>query len=159
MTLFTPFLFGQESFDVVSVGDEAPDFTVKTIKDKTLCLDELKGKYVLINFFATWCKPCMEEMPLIEKYIQQKFDEKDLVVIAIGREHNINELELFNQQKKFSFNIAADPERNIYSMYAQKFIPRLYLVDKMGKLIYAHSGYKKSEFDKLIKLIETNIAK
>ena len=147
------------SFDVVSVGDKAPDFTVKTIENKTLCLDELKGKIVLINFFATWCKPCMEEMPLIEKHIQQKFEEKEIVVIAIGREHNINELDVFNQRKKFSFHIAADPKRNIYNMYAQKFIPRLYLVDKTGKLIYAHSGYKKSEFEKLIQLIETSIAK
>jgi len=159
VTLYTQFLFGQATFDVVSVGDKAPDFTVKTIEDKTLCLEELKGKYVLINFFATWCKPCMEEMPLIEKHIQQRFDNNDLVVIAIGREHNINELELFNQRKKFSFHIAADPKRNIYSMYAQKFIPRLYLVDKTGKLIYAHSGYKKSEFDKLINLLETKVAK
>jgi peroxiredoxin len=159
MTLCTSFLFGQASYDVVSIGEKAPDFTVKTIEDKTLCLDELEGKYVLINFFATWCKPCMEEMPLIEKQIQQRFSDSELVVIAIGREHNINELNLFNQRKKFSFHIAADPERNIYNMYAQKFIPRLYLVDKTGKLIYAHSGYKKSEFDKLIKLIETSISK
>lgn len=151
--------YAQERFDVVNKGDNAPGFTVKTIKDKTICLDDLEGKYVLINFFATWCKPCMEEMPLMEKHIQQRLAGDDLVVIAIGREHNINELELFNQRKKFTFHIAADPKRSIYSLYADKFIPRNYLIDPNGKLIYAKSGFQKKEFESLVKLIETKIGK
>lgn len=149
----------QSSYDVVTTGDKAPDFTVKTINNKTLCLKELKGKYILLNFFATWCKPCLEEMPMMEKHIQQRFSQDNLIVIAIGREHNINELELFNKQKKFSFHIAADPQRNIYSLYAKKYIPRNYLIDPSGKLIYAHSGYKKSEFKKLVELIESKITR
>ncbi len=159
LTLLTLNTAGQKSFDVVSEGDNAPGFTVKTINNKTICLDDLEGKYVLINFFATWCKPCMEEMPLMEKHIQQRLAGGNLVVIAIGREHNINELEIFNERKKFTFHIAADPKRSIYSLYAEKYIPRNYLIGPSGKLIYAHSGFKKGEFEKLVKLIEAKIAK
>jgi len=159
LSLLSLNLNAQESFDVVTKGDNAPGFTVKTINKKTICLDDLEGKYVLVNFFATWCKPCMEEMPLMEKHIQQRLAGEDLVVIAIGREHNINELELFNERKKFTFHIAADPKRSIYKLYARKYIPRNYLIGPSGKLIYAHSGFKKGEFQKLVKLIETKLAK
>ncbi len=149
----------QDTFSVVKTGDKAPDFTVKTINNKTLCLEKLNGKYVLINFFATWCKPCMEEMPLLEKHIQQRLAGDDLIVIAIGREHNLNELELFNERKKFTFHIAADPKRSIYSMYAEKYIPRNYLISPTGELIYAKSGFKKGEFQELVKLIEKKTTK
>lgn len=150
--------FAQDTYDIVKKGDKAPEFTVKTINGKTVCLKELKGKYVLVNFFATWCKPCMEEMPLMEKKIHQKYSNDDIVVIAIGREHNIKELELFNQQKKFTFHIAADPKRSIYNLYAKKYIPRNYLISPNGILIYAQTGFKKSKFSKLIQLIDNKIA-
>lgn len=150
-------IFGQDELEIVFVGDKAPEFTVKTIHNKTLCLDALKGKYVLLNFFATWCKPCVQELPMVEKHIVQRFSSDRLVVIALGREHNLNELQLFNERKKFSFHIAADPKRSIYDMYAKKFIPRSYLIDPSGKLIYTSSGYTHEEFDKLINLLESKI--
>ncbi|MFO7864341.1 MAG: TlpA disulfide reductase family protein, partial [Salinivirgaceae bacterium] len=135
--------FAQDETDVVMVGDKAPRFTVKTIDDKTVCLNNLKGKYVLVNFFATWCKPCIQELPLVEKNIQQRFAEKGLVVVVLGRGHSLKELQLFNERKKFTFHIAADPQRSIYDLYARKFIPRTYLIDPSGKIIYANAGYTK----------------
>lgn len=161
ITFFVAFTFqvgvAQEDFDLVKVGDRAPTFTVKTITNKTLCLDALKGKYILINFFATWCKPCMQELPVIEKRIMQQFSSDEIVIIALGREHNLNELQLFNERKKFTFHIAADPKRSIYNMYAKKFIPRSYLIDPRGELIYVSSGYTLTEFDKMVRIIESKI--
>ncbi len=146
--------FTQDETDVVSIGDKAPRFTVKTIDDKTICLNNLKGKYVLVNFFATWCKPCIQELPLVEKYIEQRFVDKGLVLVAIGRGHSLKELQLFNESKKFTFHIAADPQRSIYDLYARKFIPRTYLIDPDGKIIYASAGYTKTEFEELLSQLE-----
>ena len=153
----TFYIVAQDDIDVVKVGEKAPEFTVKTIGDKTICLSALRGKYVLLNFFATWCKPCLQELPVIEKHIAQQFSSDKIVVIAIGREHSLNELQLFNERKKFTFHIAADPKRSIYNMYAKKFIPRSYLIAPNGELIYVSSGYTSTEFEKLVRLIDSKV--
>ena len=136
------------------VGQEVPAFSVQTLDGKTIDIAQLKGKVVLINFFATWCPPCMNEMPRVEKEIWQKFKGKDLVVLAIGREHSKEDLVKFNKEKGFTFSIAPDPKRGVYSLFAKELIPRNYLIDKNGKIVMQGSGYGAKEFDKLISEIE-----
>ncbi len=144
----------QEKDDYLKVknGSEAPQFTVKTIDGSMLSLNQLKGQTVLLTFFATWCLPCMEELPQLEK-LHQEHKNSGLVVLCIGREHQLPELQMFNQSKSFTFNIAADPDRKIYQLYAEKFIPRTFLIDKHGKIIYQSSGYNVQEFNKLRALV------
>lgn len=141
------------SSDIIIVGDKVPDFTVKTINNSVICIKELRGKYVLINFFATWCSPCMSELPYIEK-LNRKFTNKNIEIIAIGREHDMAELIEFNKQKHFTFNIAADPNRIIYNLFASKYIPRNYIISPKGKVIYQHNGFSKSEISKIESILQ-----
>ena len=114
---------------------------------------------MLLDFFATWCGPCLQEMPRIESEIWQKFRGASITVIGIGREHNVAELKEFKDSKRLTFEILADPKREIYSKYATEYIPRCYLVGKDGKVKFAVMGYSPEEFEELKSAIAAELKK
>lgn len=136
-------------------GQAVPAFKVTTLEGKSIDIQQLKGKVVLLNFFATWCPPCMLEMPRVEKEIWQKFKGKDFVVLAVGREHSKEDLEKFNKEKGFTFLIAPDPKRGVFSLFAKESIPRNYIIDKNGTIVFQGAGYSAEEFEKMKTQIET----
>ena len=142
---------------LTKVGQAVPNFTVTTLDGKVVKIAELKGKVVLINFFATWCGPCMGEMPHVEKEIWQQLKSEKLVVLAIGREHSKDELIKFNKEKGFTFLIAPDPKRDVYSLFAKQFIPRNYVIGTDGKILFQSMGYSPEEFNKMVELIKTQL--
>ena len=105
---------------LTKAGQKAPQFTVTSIDGIDFSSKSLKGKVVLLNFFATWCGPCMAELPKVEKEIWSELQLEDFVVLAIGREHSEKELKEWNEKKKFTFYIAPDTDRSIYSKFATK---------------------------------------
>ncbi len=140
--------------NLTKVGQIAPQFTVTTLDGQEINIEHLKEKIALINFFATWCDLCMTEMPLLEKEIWQKFKDKDFIVIAIGREHSKEELIEFKQKSKLSFLMAPDPNREVYQEFATMYIPRNYLIDREGRIVYQSRGYTDEEFKTLVNKIE-----
>jgi peroxiredoxin len=140
------------------IGDEAPKFTCQTLGGKSFSIDEHKGKVILINFFATWCGPCISEMPHLQKDIVDAYkNQKDLIIIAIGREHEQPELEKFRIKHGLSIPMAADPNREIYSKFADKYIPRNILIGRDGTIKFASVGFQEAEFSALIKLVDTEL--
>ncbi len=142
----------------VKVSEKAPEFTCKTISGEMFALGEQNGKVVLVNFFATWCPPCLAELPHLEKEVLRKYaDRKDFRLIVIGREHNTEELEKFAKEKKLSLPFAPDPKREIYGKYAEQFIPRNFIVGKDGKVKLASMGYTESSFHELVQTLENEL--
>ena len=142
--------------DVVKVGDALPAFKVLSDAGKTLLsTDDLKGKVVLINFFATWCPPCQKELAAVQATLWPKYKEnKQFELVVVGREHDEAELAKYNEKKGFTFLLYPDKNRAIYAAFAQSLIPRSYLIDKEGKIIHATKGYTEEEFAELMQLIE-----
>jgi peroxiredoxin len=144
----------------VKVGEKAPDFTCQALGGDEFALSKLKGKVVVVNFFATWCGPCMMEMPHLEKEVYSKYkDRKDFGLIAIGREHGTAELEKFKREKGYTLPMAPDPKREAYGKYAEKYIPRTFVVGKDGILKLATVGYTEAEFKDLLKTVEAELAR
>ena len=152
LLLFLPtLLLAQDEAEstLTEVGQLVPDFSVTTIDENIFDIQKLRGDVVLLNFFATWCPPCMKEMPHLEKDIWQVFKESGLIVIAIGIEHSAVELQKFNKEKGFTFHIAPDAKRDVFKLFASAYIPRNVLIDKQGKIVYQSVGFEKKDFAEL----------
>ena len=145
--------------DVVKMGDAMPAFRVVSDKGETLLsTDQLKGKVVLVNFFATWCPPCQKELAAVQETLWPKYkDNGPFALVVIGREHDEAELAKYNEKKGFTFPLYPDKNRSIYAAFAQSLIPRSYLFDQEGKVIRATKGYTEEEFEELMQLIEQTL--
>lgn len=148
----------EEKATIIKIGQQVPQFSFTDANGQQKSIADLKGQVVLINFFATWCGPCLKELPHVQNEIFVPYrDNSDFTLLVIGREHSAAELKTFKETKgkNLEFELIADPERKIYSKFAQQFIPRNFLIDREGKIIYSSIGFQQEEFQKLKDTLET----
>ena len=139
----------------LKVGDTLPKFELKSLVYGNVKSSDLKGKVVLVSLFATWCGPCQKELADVQSTLWPKYkDNKNFVMLVVGREHSDEDLQKYNERKKFTFPLYPDPKREVFSLFAEKSIPRAYLFGKDGKLLYSSIGYTAEEFQKLMETIE-----
>ena len=137
-------------------GDAMPKFELTSSVYGNIKSADLEGKVVLVSLFATWCGPCQKELAEVQNTLWPMYkDNKDFKMLVIGREHTDEDLQKYNERKKFTFPLYPDPKREVFSMFAEKSIPRAYLFGKDGKLIYSSVGYTAEEFQKLMETIAT----
>jgi len=142
------------------VGDPMPPVTVTDSEGKTFSLSGQRGKVVLLNFWATWCGPCKYEIPRLEKEIWQKYkSQPGFAMIAIAREQTTAEIVPFQTANHFSYPIASDPKRSTYALFAESGIPRSYVVDGDGRILFQTVGYCEGDFDRMKVEIDRALAK
>jgi len=112
---------------------EHPEFTLKDLSGETWTFAELRGKVVLVNFWATWCPPCRKEMPDLET-LYGRFSSKGLVVLGISDEEGAK-VEPFIRERKISFPVLLDPGRKVNEMFVVEGIPKSFVYDREGKLV------------------------
>jgi peroxiredoxin len=154
---FRSLLFAQEDIGattIAKVGGPMPSFKTTSLSGKSLSSDELKGKVVLINFWATWCGPCGAELPLLQKNIYDSIKDPSFAVLCISRGEKEDVVEKFISQHKYTFPVYVDGGSNTYNLFATKYIPRNFVVGKDGKVKWAGTGFVQDEFDKMIQLIQ-----
>ena len=135
------------------VGKLAPDFELDTLDGQPVSLSELKGKAVLVNFWATWCGPCRMEMP----FIQQIYDEwqgKGLVLLAINIGERPSQVAEFMQGQGLSFPVLLDSNGKVTERYYVTGIPTTFFIDKDGIIQYIKVGLFQSKAE-----IESSLSK
>ena len=148
-----------EEATIVKDGAVAPDFEVEMFDGSKVRLADLKGKVVLLNFWATWCPPCRAELARVEKDIIEKFKGKPFVFLPVSRGEEKATVAAFREKMGYTFPMGLDTSNSIYKLYAQTYIPRNFLIGKDSKVVKASVGYDEAEFAELIKLIEKEIKK
>ena len=152
----TTALVGQEW--KVKKGDLSPSFTVIGKDGQLISSEDLKGKVVLLNFFATWCPPCRQELPRLQKEIWEQWGQREeFVVLVLAREQGWDKLDPFMKEQHYSFPVFPDLKREVFSLFADSQIPRNVLIDKSGKIKYLSIGYSESEFSDLVNLIAEDL--
>lgn len=145
---------------LIAEGEAVPDFTFVNTEGNQYNMKGLKGKVVLLNFFATWCPTCMKEMPALQNQVWSRYkDHEDFMLVSIGREQDMQKMKDFKAEKDYDFHFAPDTGRVIYGRFAEKYIPRNVVVDQEGTIIYQSTGYEEEEFDNMLQLIERELAR
>ncbi len=142
----------------IHIGDPAPPFEARLIDGTSFSLEAQRGKVVVLSFFATWCPPCREELPHLEREVWQRFEGPDFAMAAIAREHEASELGEFISQMQMTFSVIPDPDRSIFSLFADAYIPRTVVIDPEGRVIYHGTDFNPDEFAQMVELIEETVA-
>jgi peroxiredoxin len=126
----------------LAIGAKAPDFELKTLTGETVKLSNLKGKKVMLNFWATWCPPCKAEMPAMEQFSKQM--DKDVVILAVNIDPQLD-VKGFVEENKITFPIPLDVDDKVNGIYQVLSIPTTYFIDSKGLIQNKFIGEMKLE--------------
>ncbi len=114
------------------IGNAAPDFTV-TDSERTVALKDLRGKVVVLNFWATWCPPCVEEMPSLVR-MQRELKDKGVTVLAVSVDDDARQYHQFLDKNKVDLLTVRDPRQQSNELYGTFKFPETYIIDRQGVL-------------------------
>jgi len=144
---------------LVKTGDLAPDFVINEAGGKSYRLSELKGRVVMLQFTASWCSVCRQEMPFIEKEIWKPWKEAGLAVIGIDRDEPLEKVLKFKKDIGVTYPLALDPDADIFGLYALKEagVTRNVIIDRTGKIVFLTRLFNREEFDLMKKAINSQL--
>ncbi|MBE0565610.1 MAG: TlpA family protein disulfide reductase [Krumholzibacteria bacterium] len=140
------------------VGDEAPLFTAPLLDGGTFDLAAQRGKVVLVNFFATWCPPCIAEMPHLQRDVWERFGGEGFAMVSVAREEGADVVAPFVRKHGAGWPCALDTDRSVFARYAEAFIPRSYVLDRNGRIAFQAQGYEEAEFARMVEVIADLLA-
>ena len=127
-----------ESTTLVKAGDKAPDFTVEMFDGTKTSLAELKGKVVLLNFWATWCPPCRSEMPELNTFAQKHKEKVQFYGVNLQEEGD--KVQGFLKDNGYTMPVLLDQEGKAATLYKVRVIPTTVILDEKGNILQRHEG-------------------
>ncbi len=124
----------QLGFRVFKQQVEAPDFELENLKGETVTLSSFRGNLVFLNFWATWCPPCREEMPSMQT-LYEKLEDEDFEIVAVDLQESRRTVADFIEERGFTFPVVIDSSGRTGSEYGARSIPTSYLIDRDGNAI------------------------
>ncbi|MEZ0536244.1 TlpA family protein disulfide reductase [Caldicellulosiruptoraceae bacterium PP1] len=144
-------IYSNKSDEVITEG--YINFKLKSLDGKTYSISDFRGKKILINFFATWCPPCKEEIPNLISYYEE--NKNDVIIIGVDIAEDINKVKQFVKEKGITYPVLLDTQGTISKAFGFQYIPTSYFLDKTGKKVNEHSGYlSKSDLIKIFNSIK-----
>jgi peroxiredoxin len=137
----------------VTLQDQAPDFTLKSLEGSNLRLEEYRGQVVLINFWASWCGPCRQEIPLLDR-LHQRYLDTGFAVLGINVEGEEAPARKLIDRIPVTFPVLIDQEQRVSELYELEAMPSTVVVDRDGVVRYIHRGYKPGDEAKYIEVVK-----
>ena len=146
-TLLTPILIwvitlllATPAFSGEDPPSNAPHFSLASLDGRELALNDYQGKYLLVNFWATWCAPCKVEMPSLE-FLYQKFKQRNFAMIAVSNDiFGAQVVKPYIQSQNFTFPVGLDPKLEVSNQFGVISLPTTFLIDPQGKIIGVLNG-------------------
>lgn len=151
------FLTATPLAQAVEVGAVAPAFTLPSSQGE-LRLSALSGKLVYLDFWASWCGPCRQSFPWMNALYEQ-YHAQGLEIVAINVDSNAEDAKKFLAATPAKFTIAYDPQGRTPEQYAIRGMPSSFLIDKNGKVLMQHAGFKDSDRETLQRSIHNFLQK
>ncbi|MBN8193217.1 TlpA family protein disulfide reductase [Bacillus sp. NTK074B] len=126
-----------ENYPGPNVGDKAVDFKLDTLNGGSKTLSELKGKKVIINFWATWCPPCKEEMPVLQEFYRKHGKNVEILAINIDPQYNVKE---YQKAMGLTFPILMDTDDKINTAYEILTVPTTFIINEKGIITHKQIG-------------------
>ena len=139
---------------LIHAGDVAPDFTVEMLDGSKVTLSELQGKPTLLIFWATWCPPCRIELSKLQGHIIDRYGDR-INVLPVSRGEKREVVEGYISKMGYTFAVGLDGDQQAYNKYASNYIPRCFVIDATGNVVYSGVGYD----DVVAKEVEESIEK
>ena len=145
---------------VVMMGQAAPPISLPNLQNYDVELSDYKGKVVIVNFWATWCPPCEEEIPSLVS-LNNKFKKDDFVILAVSIDNTISATELtnFTIAHKMDFQVLLDPKGTTAKRYGTSKIPESYVISKTGNVVKKYVGAINWNDPEVVDLIKSELLK
>jgi len=137
----------------VGVQDNAPDFTLKSLQGSNMRLEEYRGQVVLINFWASWCGPCRQEMPLLDR-LHHRYEDTGFAVLGVNVEGETAPAQKIVDKTNVTFPILIDDGQKVSEMYNLQAMPSTVVIDRDGVVRYIHLGYKPGDEAKYVEVVK-----
>ena len=131
------------------MGQAAPDFALKSSTGENLRLSEFRGDVVMINFWATWCGPCRQEMPLLDE-LYQRYERVGFSLLGVNIDDDSRKAMTMISDLGVNFPVLFDSTKAVSKLYQVDAMPVTVIVDRDGKVRYVHQGYKPGYEDKYL---------
>ena len=129
------------SLSAGELSGPAPNFTLKSRDGQTVSLADLQGDVVMVNFWATWCGPCREEMPHLEA-LHQRYQDLGFTLLGVNVEEDASGADEFLAETPVSFEILFDPGNEVSKLYDVVAMPSTVMIDRSGNMRFIHHGYQ-----------------
>jgi len=125
-------------------GGPAPDFTLNELSGAPAALSQYRGQVVLVNFWATWCGPCQQELPLLDQ-VYKKYKPAGFTLLGVNVDKDAPAVKDLLARKPLSFPVLLDPANSVSKAYHVDDMPSSVLIDRKGMIRYVHRGYKPGD--------------
>lgn len=156
LLLITALIISHTAFAAKTLTGPAPDFTLKSVDGSNLRLSEQRGQVVLINFWASWCGPCRQEMPLLDE-IQQKYSKLGFTVLGVNVDKDPAKADKILKDIPVTFPVLYDSEGTVSKLFDVSAMPTTVIVDRDGSMRFLHLGFKPGYEDIYVDHIKTLI--